>query len=252
MKITFLLFGSFSLTTLPVPALSRRLSKTYSMKSSAKDNKYNDYDAGDHDQNSVGDVDFIYYNGGDASGEFYTSEGCMEFGYLEAKMLWSSSSSHGPYQCESIIQDYWVHGVQTIVFSTCDSKWPATSEWAMYAQDCKKGAEKFTMEQMDNCFNVEECKQVGVSAAASVVGMFCEEQNNGLFHNKAGGWIPAKCVQYAEVSCNYDAVETAQRFMEGGVCGHESSSGLDYLDEIHQLCQTELNAMLEAAKLTVI
>lgn len=226
MKISFL-FGLLCLT--PTPALSRRLSKA--SKKNGQDQYYDELSAGGHYQHSAGE------------NEYYTIDGSMEYGYLEAKMLWSK----GSYKCDSITQEYWVQ-VQKIVFNSCDSKWPASSKWAKYSQDCKTGVEKFTVEQMDNCFDVEECKQVGVSAAASVVGIFCKQ--NGLFHEGGGGWIPVKCVQYAEVSCEYDAVETAQKFIEGGVCGN--GSGMDYLDEIHQLCQKELDAMLEAAQLTLI
>jgi hypothetical protein len=254
MKITSFLFGLLlsCVLTAPVPAIARRLSK-FSMKNGNHD-KYYYYDESSGggggsqlDQHGAVDID---YNAGASDEYYYTSDGSMEYGYLEAKMLWSNGGTNGsPYQCKSITHDYWVQ-VQKIVFKTCDSTWPATSKWFQYSYDCKKGAEKFTVEQMDNCYDVEQCKQVGISAAASVVGLFCKAQN-GLFRERTGGWIPVKCVQYAEVSCKYDAVETAQTFIEGGVCGH-GTSGMDYLDEIHQLCQKELHKMVEAAQLPLV
>jgi uncharacterized membrane protein len=171
--------------------------------------------------------------------------GSIDYGYVEASMLWNNAISQNDlYTCESITETFWVD-VQTSVFPLCDDKWPAGTAWESYSQLCKSGAEQFAMEEMDKCFDVAKCTQVGVSAAAAVAGTFCKQ--NSLYHKRPSAWIPTKCVDHALVSCKYDAVETVQKFNQGGVCA--SGSALDYVDELYQLCDQEVSSMEQAANL---
>lgn len=249
MKISTFSFGLLCLT--PAPAVSRRLTEEVSVsKKNEKDEYYDELygdgvepEGGESDIEPNTDTDPI--DGTDTSpiDETDTIEdqsGSMDYGYVEAGLLWNN----GLYTCESITETFWID-VQDSVFPMCDSKWSADSMWASYSQLCKSGAEQFAMEEIDKCFNVEECRQVGVSAAASVAGIFCKQ--NGLFHEVPAGWIPAKCSQHAAVSCKYDAIASVEKFNEGGVC--VSGSALDYVDEIYQLCDQEVSKMEEAAEL---
>jgi hypothetical protein len=274
MRISTFLFGLLCLTTHSIaPAVSRLLdsntssnSDYYTVLIDTYINEMNENNGGDsnapdqqeeHDGAGESERDYSvtteypmdYAYGG-------TTEVPKDYGYGFAEMIWSD----GYYDCDNIHNEYWVD-VQNIVFTMCDFKWLSDSSgmWEQYSQECKTGAEQFTLEEMDNCsstvvdndnVDVEECSQVGVSAAASVAGTFCKQ--NGLFQEPAdaGSWIPTKCVQHAMVTCKYDAVQTVQRFNQGGVC--TQGSALDYIDQIHQLCEQEVSAMEQAANPTVI
>jgi hypothetical protein len=253
MKISTFLFGLLCLT--PAPAVSRRLTGGVSAKKNEKDEYYDQlYGGGVEPQESESDIepntDTDPINGtdtepiDDVEGTYTDTiaeqNGSMDYGYVEAGLLWKD----GQYSCESITETFWVDA-QESVFPMCDSKWSADSMWASYSQLCKSGVEQFTVDEMDKCFDVEECRQVGVGAAASVAGTFCKQ--NGLFNEEPADWIPAKCVQHAEVSCKYDAVETIQKFNKEGVCA--SGSALDYVDEIYQLCDQEVSKMEASAKM---
>jgi hypothetical protein len=165
--------------------------------------------------------------------------GSRDYGYAQAKMIWTD----GYYDCANIADQYWVD-VQNIVFNMCHFMWMSDSLWEQYAQECKTGAEDFVMQEMDKCIDITQCSQVGISAAAAVAGTFCKQ--NGLFHEQPAAlpaaWLPStQCVQHAQISCKYDAVETVQKFNQGGVCAQ--GSALNYIDEIHQLCEQEVSAM---------
>jgi hypothetical protein len=130
--------------------------------------------------------------------------------------------------------------VQDSLFPVCDS------EWSEFALDCKSGCEQFTLEQMGNCFEVEDCSNLGLSASSAVAGSFC--QREGLFHEL--DWLPSKCRLHAETSCKSDAVNLIQEFTASGVCTTVvTASSLDYLDEIHTLCEQEVYEMEQAATL---
>jgi hypothetical protein len=152
MKTSTFLFALLCVTT-PVPALSR--SRRLMMGSSSKvthevvnnEYHYHYYDVPDINQQEFNEGDennYHYYD--EKEEEHYTSEGCIEYGYSEAKMKWSDSSRG--YNCDNIDNDYWVKCVQENIFAMCDSKWPASS----YAHDCKSGAVQYTIETMDSCF----------------------------------------------------------------------------------------------------
>jgi hypothetical protein len=167
----------------------------------------------------------------------------MEYGYDRAKMLWSSHE----YACRSITKGFWLH-VKNTVFHTCHSKWPDISEESIrYFQDCKTGAERFTIEQMNNCFSAEECKQVGSGVAAMIAVRLC---NSTIDDENVGGWMPAKCAEYAHESCHHDAYVKVQEFAEAAACNSTNTTMDDSLDGISGMCQETLSAMEEAAKLT--
>jgi hypothetical protein len=105
---------------------------------------------------------------------------------------------------------------------------------------------------MGNCFDVQDCSDVGLSAGASVAGSFCQRET--LFHDI--GWLPAKCRLHAETSCKSDAVNMIQEFTVDGVCSttvgdvaSSSTSALDYVDEIHLMCEEQVYEMEQAATL---
>jgi hypothetical protein len=254
MKTTCLFGLLLCLTSTPTPAVSRLLDeKSESKKNEASEKNENEVknekdeyyekvygDILDPPEDLENDLPPVTDTTDPIAPVSDITSGSMDYGYVEAKMLWVN----GLYECQTFTEKYWID-VQTHVFAMCDSKWAAGTTWAAYSQDCKLGAEKFAREEMDKCFDVAECSQVGVSAAASVAGIYCKQ--NGLFHEPTG-WIPTKCVQHAQVSCKYDAVETIQNFNQGGVCAADSA--LDHVDEIYQLCDEQIAAMEQAAQLS--
>jgi hypothetical protein len=142
--------------------------------------------------------------------------------------------------CSGIPKEYWVD-VQNDIFPMCDT------EWADFAQDCKLGCEQFTLEQMGNCFDATDCSAVGKSAGAAVSGTFCN--NNELFH-ALDQWLPEKCRLHAETSCKSDAVNVIQEYTNKQACSAVvTRSSLDYLDDIHYMCEQEVLRMEEAATL---
>jgi hypothetical protein len=254
MKISTFSFGLLFCLT-PAPAISRRLTESMSTKQKNEKDEYYDELYGDGvEPAEEGGVEGDIEPNTDSEPVDYVEEpvdyvedsytdaqnGSVDYGYVEAALLWNRTH----YSCESITNIFWVD-VQTSVFPLCDSTWKADSMWASYSQLCKTGAEQFTVEAMDNCFDTTKCAAVGVSAAASVAGTFCKQ--NGLYHERDGSWIPTKCVQHAAISCKKDAVETVEKFNQGGVCA--SGSALEYVNEIHQLCDQEVATMEQAANL---
>jgi hypothetical protein len=150
------------------------------------------------------------------------------------------------YDCDSLISGYW-HDVQTIVFADCDARWSASSMWSEYSHACKSGAEEFTMEKIGECFDVQDCADLGNAAGASVAGSFCS--GNGLFHERK--WLPTSCVLHAETSCKTSAVDMTQSYADDGVCSAvHHGSALDYADQLYPLCEQEVYEMEQAGKLT--
>jgi hypothetical protein len=224
MKITFL-FGLLCLLT-PAPAVSRLLQEEVGESTEPNTTKNEEKD---------------------------TAVSSMEYGYREAKTLWDSRE----YSCKSITKGYWVH-VKNTVFNTCHSKWADSSkESKLYFQECKTGAQNFALEAMDNCFDEDECKQVGINVAVMIADRFCNSGDGGSMmeeaeENGAGGWMPAKCAEFANESCNSDASDTVTKFIQDGACSSEDGAALENVsaDDISVLCETTLSAMEEAAKLT--
>jgi hypothetical protein len=99
---------------------------------------------------------------------------------------------------------------------------------------------------MGNCFEVEDCSRLGLSASAEVAGSFCKRE--GLFHEL--DWLPEKCRLHAETSCKSDAVNTIEQFKKSGVCSAVvTASSLDYLTDIHTMCEQKVYEMEQAATL---
>lgn len=69
------------------------------------------------------------------------------------------------YSCDSLVNEYWLD-VRRIVFSECDYKWPSTM-WAEYSHSCKSGAEQFAIEKIGECFDVQDCSDLGAAGRLS-------------------------------------------------------------------------------------
>jgi hypothetical protein len=100
---------------------------------------------------------------------------------------------------------------------------------------------------MSNCFDVQDCSDVGFRAGASVANEFC------MLPTDDSGWLPEKCRIHAETSCKSDAVNIIQEFTVAGKCSTvvdaNSVSALDFVDEIHYMCEEQVYEMEQSATL---
>jgi hypothetical protein len=161
-------------------------------------------------------------------------EESKEFGYATAKSLWSSTGKG--YTCANIIQQFWLD-VKGSVFTECDSKWSSQSTKENLFGSCKRGAKKFAMEQIDACFNVQDCYRLGVGASNSVARGFCNNSEQ-LMNREV---IPRKCKSLAVATCASDAVKTIDEFFQSSLCDAVQESTLKYVDKIHELCRNEVD-----------
>lgn len=172
--------------------------------------------------------------------------GSKSFGYVEADSLWTNGYAGSSYHCDDCYGQFW-GDVKKIVFETCEQKWDPHGFWAQEQLECKYGAEEFTMQQIGKCFGTtDNCYQLGIGAAASVAGSFCKQ--NGLFQQRE--WLPRECKEHSITTCECDAVNLVEKFIQGNVCDvYTDCRALDYVDEIYNACVQEVNEMEQEAKL---
>lgn len=167
----------------------------------------------------------------------------MSYGYASAERLWSFDK--GNYNCDNIIQRYWVD-VKRKVFTDCNNEWADSSSSSTQHLDlCKKGAEEFTMQRIGGCFQTADCYRLGLGASASVVGSFCNR--NSVFRERK--FLPRKCKEHAKNTCACDAVNLVDEFFTSGSCPAVTESPLDYVKQIDKLCDHEVKEMEKEAQL---
>lgn len=91
-------------------------------------------------------------------------------GYNDARDLWDATQPR--YRCNElndVVNSYWPD-VKRQVWPTCESKY---SLWSSRIQDCKDGAEAFTVEKVGDCVALSDCYALGDIAAEGVAGLFC-------------------------------------------------------------------------------
>jgi hypothetical protein len=160
-----------------------------------------------------------------------------EYGYATAQSLWASTDKG--YTCANVAQSFWLD-VKSLVFAECETKWAGQSTGGSSnpAGSCRRGAKRFAMDQMDACFTVEDCYRLGVGASATVSRGFCNDSEQGILEREV---IPRKCKKLAVITCASDAVKTIEEYFQSSTCATVTDSTLNFVDEIHELCEDEVD-----------